>query len=160
MFKSVFAVFLVLLLSGCGDDHKKENSTQEVTKPEVATKVVEKSVGEIVLSDEPKTEAEKAADLKTQLADLETKARKKDYKAQRNLAYMLGGGQLVGHREATDEQKISACAWRLVIIKSGSEEVNAGDEENFAMDCNKLADPQKDKAADEAVKILKDVYGM
>ena len=114
------------------------------------------------------TDAEKAESAKIladdakkadeEIAKLEKKARKKDYQAQRNLAFMLGGGQLVGHRETTDAQKVSACAWRYVIVKSGSDKVNESDEMNFAVDCGKLSDPQKDKAADESSRLLKEVY--
>ena len=109
----------------------------------------QESVGEIVLSDAPQTNSEQEADRVKQITELEQKARKKDYQAQRNLAYMLSGGQLVGHRDATDNQKVSACAWRYVIVKSGSDQVSAGDQANFATDCGKLSDPQKDKAADD-----------
>ena len=103
--------------------------------------------------------ADDATNADEEIAKLERKARKKDYQAQRNLAYMLSGGQLVGHREATDAQKVSACAWRFVILKSGSDKVNASDEMNFSSDCAKLSDPQKDKAANDAAKILTEVYG-
>lgn len=120
----------------------------------------QESVDELVLSDKSKSAEEKSSERDKHIAELEDKARKKDYQAQRNLAYMLSGGQMVGDAlNVPDDQKIRACAWRYVIVESGDKQVNASDQMNFATDCEKLSDTQKDQAAVEASKILEKVYG-
>lgn len=64
---------------------------------------------------------------------LEKKALAGDYQAQRNLAYSLG------HEQPTNAMQ--ACAWRIVILGSGSAEVDDSDLANKRLDCNrKLAE--------------------
>jgi len=60
---------------------------------------------------------------------LEKKALAGDYQAQRNLAYSLG------HDEPTNTMQ--ACAWRIVILGSGSAEVDDSDLANKRLDCNR-----------------------
>jgi hypothetical protein len=77
---------------------------------------------------------------------LEKKALAGDYQAQRNLAYSLG------HDEPTNAMQ--ACAWRLVILGSGSEQVDDTDLSNKRVDCNrKLAADALYAATTRAVAI-------
>ena len=64
-----------------------------------------------------------------QRAALEKKALSGDYQAQRNLAYLLG------HEQPTNTMQ--ACAWRIVILGSGSEEVDDSDLMNKRADCDR-----------------------
>ncbi len=70
------------------------------------------------------------------------KAIRQDYTAQRNVAYMLGNK--LGDAVPTD--RVHACAWRMVIVLSGSPKVDSSDRGNMDLDCGRLP-PDKVPAA-------------
>src|SRR3546814_445186 len=63
---------------------------------------------------------------------LEVEALKGDYQAQRNLSYWLSGGGGV-----PPINPILGCAWRIVILNSGSLSVDQSDSFNKTFYCNK-----------------------
>lgn len=68
----------------------------------------------------------------------------------RNMAFALSSG------DASDEDRIQACAWRIAIISSKNPKIDTGDEGNLEMDCNQrgLTEAQISKASDEAKRII------
>ncbi len=85
---------------------------------------------------------------------LEKKAMAGDYQAQRNIAYWLTGG----NNGAPPLNPILGCAWRLVILKSGSTSVDSGDISNKQLYCDKRLDLESRKAAEaQAGKLLKQI---
>lgn len=79
------------------------------------------------------------------------KAMRGDYASQRNIAYWLGMGN---KSPAIIKNKITACAWRLVIIASGDPEVGPGDVMNLKYDCGQLLDEVERAAAQGQVNAL------
>lgn len=65
------------------------------------------------------------------------KAMRGDYTSQRNVAFWLGGRESE-YPAAIIPNQITACAWRFVILASGSPEVDTGDVSNLKYDCDKL----------------------
>ena len=84
---------------------------------------------------------------------LDAQARKKDYQAQRNLAYLLVTDN------PSEADQVASCAWRFVIMESGSKNITLGDKTNFEYACGKLGKAQREAAADQAADILAEVYG-
>ncbi len=85
---------------------------------------------------------------------LEKKAMAGDYQAQRNVSYWLTGG----NNGALPLNPILGCAWRLVILKSGSPSVDASDVSNKQFYCDKRLDSDSRKAAEaQAEKLLKQI---
>lgn len=83
---------------------------------------------------------------------LEKKAMAGDYQAQRNVAYWLAGG----NNGAPPLNPILGCAWRLVILKSGSPSVDSSDVSNKQLYCDKQLDADSRTAADaQAENLLK-----
>lgn len=72
------------------------------------------------------------------------KAMRGDYASQRNIAYWLGMGN---KSPAIIKNKITACAWRFVIIASGDPEVGPGDVMNLKYDCGQQLDEVERAAA-------------
>ena len=68
-----------------------------------------------------------------------------DYQAQRNLAYTLATG--IPHNP------ILSCAWRIVIVQSGSSQVDQSDTGNKKFACGKL-NPDELSAAEAQAKKL------
>lgn len=85
---------------------------------------------------------------------LEKKAMSGDYQAQRNVAYWLVGG----NNGAPPLNPILGCAWRLVILKSGSPSVDASDVSNKQLYCDKRLDVDSRNAAEaQAAALLKKI---
>lgn len=83
---------------------------------------------------------------------LEKKAMAGDYQAQRNVAYWLTGG----YNNAPPLNPVLGCAWRLVILKSGSPSVDASDISNKQLYCDKRLDADSRQAAEaQAATLLK-----
>jgi hypothetical protein len=73
-----------------------------------------------------------------------------DYQAQRNLAYSLVMGI-----EGYSKDPIMACAWRIIIVRSGHSEADASDITNEDFDCNqKLTPEQIEQAEQQATRLL------
>jgi hypothetical protein len=96
--------------------------------------------------------AAKSASESTQESDqnnydeLERAALTGDYQAQRNLAYTLTTG--IPHNQ------ILGCAWRIVIVESGSDQVDQSDTGNKEFDCdNKLNSDEINAAKAQAKKL-------
>lgn len=82
---------------------------------------------------------------------LEKQALSGDYQAQRNLAYYLSTGA-DGH----SKNPVMACAWRIVILKSGGAKVDDSDRSNKKFDCDqKLNSQQLIEAEAQAAALLK-----
>ncbi|HEY0155491.1 MAG TPA: hypothetical protein VGB92_26075 [Longimicrobium sp.] len=80
---------------------------------------------------------------------LEAAAMAGDYQAQRNLAY-----QLSGDAGGVPVNPILSCAWRIVIVESGSPSVNTGDTGNLEYYCNKrLGAAERVAAAAQAKRL-------
>lgn len=71
-----------------------------------------------------------------------------NYQAQRNFAYSLS--QELGNQ-------IGACAWRLVILKSGSPKVDTTDVSNVEIHCGKLSALEQEAAASRFEAIHKEM---
>jgi hypothetical protein len=85
---------------------------------------------------------------------LEKKAMAGDYQAQRNVAYWLTGG----NNGAPPLNPVLGCAWRLVILKSGSPSVDSSDISNKQLYCDKRLDADSRKAAEaQAEKLFKQI---
>lgn len=76
---------------------------------------------------------EALADVSATRKELEKAALAGDYQAQRNLAYSLG--------HDFPPQQIHACAWRIVILDSGSKLVDDSDVGNKQADCDRKLSP-------------------
>lgn len=81
---------------------------------------------------------------------LEKSAKAGDYQAQRNVAYWLSGG----NGGSPPLNPILACAWRIVILESGSTSVDAGDVSNKKLYCDKRLDADGLKAAQAQARTL------
>ncbi|WP_434026584.1 hypothetical protein [[Pseudomonas] boreopolis] len=69
-----------------------------------------------------------------------------DYQAQRNLAYTL--------TTSIPHDPILGCAWRIVIVESGSEQVDQSDTGNKASDCDQKLNADELTAAKAQAKKL------
>lgn len=72
-----------------------------------------------------------------------------DYQGQRNVAFYFGRDT----DGAVRRNPLLACAWRLVILTSGSLQLVDGDTSNVRIDCGKLDDIQRHAAAAQAARI-------
>ena len=94
---------------------------------------------------------EPGAGAESEAAGLEKKALDGDYQAQRNLAYYLTTGE-----EGVKADPVMACAWRIVILKSGHPQADASDTGNKQFDCDrKLTPAQLRQAEGGAASLLK-----
>jgi hypothetical protein len=81
-----------------------------------------------------------------QYDQLEKAAYLGDYQAQRNLAYTLTTG--------IPRNNILGCAWRIVIVQSGSEQVDQSDTGNKRIDCDQKLSPDEVLAAQAQAKTI------
>jgi len=81
------------------------------------------------------------------------KAWRRDYTSQRNVAYMLSGA-----RSGVKPDGIASCAWRTVIINSGSKSVDDSDRSNLSSACRDLTQPQRVAAVAMASEIMSKIY--
>lgn len=82
---------------------------------------------------------------------LEKKALAGDYQSQRNLAYYLITGE-----EGVKADPVMACAWRIVILKSGHSQADASDTSNKQFDCDQKLNPaQLRQAESQAAALMK-----
>ena len=79
---------------------------------------------------------------------LETKAKAGDYQSQRDHALALSRGSY-GTKDL-----IGACAWRLVIIRSGQRDVNASDYDNQNYYCKEQIGETQFKEAEQLAEAL------
>jgi hypothetical protein len=70
------------------------------------------------------------------------KAIQGDYQGQRNVAYMLGRG----YADTVLKDRVTSCAWRLVVVASGSPKVDDTDLGNVRVDCGRLDAADRAKA--------------
>lgn len=82
------------------------------------------------------------------------KAMRGDYQGQRNVAFYLGGNSVTGVQGAITANKITACAWRMVIIGSGSPKVDSSDTANVKHDCGKLDEVERIAAQSQATTLI------
>lgn len=82
------------------------------------------------------------------------KAMRGDYQGQRNIAFYLSGNSVTGTHGAIIANKITACAWRMVIIGSGSPHVDSSDTANVKRDCGKLDDVERIAAQAQATALI------
>ncbi len=81
---------------------------------------------------------------------LEKAAKAGDYQGQRNVAYWLSGG----YGGAPPLNPVLACAWRLVILESGSTSVDSSDVSNKRLYCDRKLDADGLKAAQAQARTL------
>lgn len=82
------------------------------------------------------------------------KAWKGDYQAQRNVAFCLSDGcdgMLIPNRSL-------GCAWRIIIIGSGSPKVDSTDTGNLKVYCSRLDAAERSAAQAQAAAIFRAVY--
>ena len=92
-------------------------------------------------------------DCKASLTQFRTwfpKAMRGDYQGQRNIAFCLS----TGCDGAVRPRPLTACAWRLVIVSTGSKHVDQGDTANLKNDCGKLDETDRRAAAAQSVALL------
>lgn len=77
-----------------------------------------------------------------------------DYQAQRNLAYGYSSAPYAEQQK----NELLGCAWRIVIVHSGSTRVDQTDIENHRMHCGRLDPTQQAAAQAQARKLYKQVY--
>jgi hypothetical protein len=90
---------------------------------------------------------------KIQLADFRKwfpLAMRGDYQGQRNVAFCLSEGC----DGAIVKKPITACAWRMVIVGSGSPKVDQGDTANLKNACGRLDETERQAAAAQATTLL------
>lgn len=85
-----------------------------------------------------------------QFRSIYVNAFKRDYQAQRNLAYLLSKGDA-----AVAVDPVASCAWRLVIIVSGSPKVDDSDFSNVRYACGRIDQTDVARAKIEADTISK-----
>ena len=85
---------------------------------------------------------------------LEKQARRGDYQAQRNLAYSYASPM-----KGEKEDKLAACVWYLVVIKSGSDKVDIGDTGNAKVYCSKLERTEQIAADAKSNELVRKIYG-
>lgn len=81
-------------------------------------------------------------------------AYKRDYGDQRNLAYCLS----YGCNAAIIANPTMGCAWRMVILASGSAELDAADVSNFKAECGQIEPAQLATAKAQAAALFRTVY--
>lgn len=80
---------------------------------------------------------------------LEKQALAGDYQAQRNLAFYLSTGA-----EGHTQNVVTACAWRIVVLRSGHAKADSSDESNKTFDCDRKLDPQQLREAESQANAL------
>lgn len=78
------------------------------------------------------------------------KALRGDYQSQRNVAFCLR----TSCSGAVEQNQILSCAWRAVVLTSGSLKVNELDVDAFEYDCRQLSDGGKLAAQRQAEYII------
>ena len=73
-----------------------------------------------------------------------------DYQGQRNVAFCLSRGC----DGAVFQRPITGCAWRMVIVGSGSPKVDSTDTANLKNECGKLDEVDRQAAAAQATTLM------
>lgn len=76
-------------------------------------------------------------------SEVQSKALKGDYQAQRNLAYGYSSYPYKGQAKSP----VDACAWRIVIVESGHARVDNTDINNAKVYCAMLKNPIQQRAS-------------
>lgn len=84
-------------------------------------------------------------------------AMKGDYQAQRNIAFAFAQG--VNAPSKVTRRPIQACAWRIVIMASGSAKVDQTDQGNLTSDCASLDKDDAERSLAVANLIYREAYG-
>lgn len=82
-------------------------------------------------------------------------ALKGDYQSQRNVAFCLS----TGCDGAVNQNRITGCAWRIVIMRSGSLKVDQSDSSNHDRCMERLSPAEILAASAQAETIFQQVYG-
>lgn len=82
------------------------------------------------------------------------KALKADYQSQRNVAWCLSHGC----DDAVQKNTMLGCAWRLVIMGSGSTRVDSTDRDNFRLECGQLDKDERGAARAQAQTLMRRIY--
>ncbi|MDO8654209.1 MAG: hypothetical protein Q7R66_18715 [Undibacterium sp.] len=125
----VYSILMIGLV-GCG------NSEKAAVVPAESTKAIDTDI-------QPTT-----------FDSVQALAMKGNYQAQRNLAYGYADHSYQGQ----DKNPILGCAWYKLVIKSGSDKVNAGDIGNIQAYCNKLSPLEQEAAEAQSVVLHKKIY--
>lgn len=90
----------------------------------------------------------------SQFDQITAKALAGDYQAQRNLAFGYSSSPYDGQ----EKNPMLACAWRLVILNSGSPKVDDTDVSNKQLYCGRLNADQLSAATAQARNLYRTVY--
>lgn len=133
-------LFLILTFSlvACGQ------SESQVSQPAEPKSVVAEDFIVPATSDELDT---------SKFEQTKDKAMHGDYQAQRNLAYGYSSWPYPGQ----EKNLILACAWRMLILKSGSERVDNTDVSNEKVDCESLDSKSREAAEAQALSLMNKV---
>ncbi|MDB5596244.1 MAG: hypothetical protein JWM36_3205 [Hyphomicrobiales bacterium] len=82
------------------------------------------------------------------------KAYRRDYQAQRNIAFCLSQGC----DRAVITNPILGCAWRMVIVGSGFSMVDTTDTGNLRVECGRLDAVERVAASAQAQVLMKKIY--
>lgn len=86
--------------------------------------------------------------------EVEAAALRGDYQAQRNIAFGYGSQPYAGQ----PKNPLLACAWRHVILHSGSQRVDQTDVNNFEVTCGSLDVNQRAAAVAQGRALFDRVY--
>lgn len=86
--------------------------------------------------------------------DLRAKALAGDYQAQRNLAFGYSSAPYRGQ----PRNPLLACAWRIVIVHSGSDRVDDSDVGNEQVYCGGLTRQQRGASVEQARALFQQAY--
>ncbi|ABE64051.1 conserved hypothetical protein [Nitrobacter hamburgensis X14] len=78
------------------------------------------------------------------------RAMRGDYQGQRNVAFCLS----TGCDGAVTMRPLAGCAWRLLIVATGSKDVDQSDTLNMKRDCGKLDDIDRQAAAAQSARLI------
>lgn len=78
-----------------------------------------------------------------------------DYQGQRNVSYCLS----TGCDGAVKENGVGGCAWRIIIMASGSPKVDDTDTQNHKLYCGRLTDVERAAAHAQAEQTFSAIYG-
>lgn len=88
-----------------------------------------------------------------QAAELQRKAARGDYQAQRNLAYSYQTAVL-----GLPKDFMQACMWRTVIVQSGDAQVDSSDASNLDYVCGKLSPTERLVSTRKGEELARTIY--
>lgn len=125
-----FSTFIALTLIACSESSTAQKNADSSNQAKVASELSQEE------------------NLINNYEELEEAALTGDYQAQRNLAYTL--------TTKLPHNPILGCAWRIVIIESGSDQVDQSDTGNKNFDCDQKLSADEMVAAKQQARNLQE----